>query len=128
MSVKIYTANLNIARQDPDLLDVTKKSGVQAFAPAWAMVMGHKSGQVSDKEYINEYIALMRRSYDENQEVWASILNRERVVLGCYCKPGADFCHRYLLAEILERLGGQVVGELMPDGTIAPIPRMAFLH
>jgi len=127
--LKVYTVNINLANQLGLLYaDVTVKSGDPVFAPTWDMVMGHKEGRVSDDEYIRRYVDMMRRSYRENGARWEALLGQQEVYLACYCRPGARFCHRYILAEILERLGAQIVGEVVERGALAPVPRLASGH
>ena len=88
----------------PDRLDITVKSGVKSFAPTWDMVMKHKRGEISDTQYTDRYLRMMRTSYLDNKNGdWSAILNRRRVVLCCYCAPG-NFCHRHLLKDILRDL------------------------
>ncbi|HEY8531125.1 MAG TPA: hypothetical protein VIL08_02645 [Limnochorda sp.] len=128
--VKVYTGSLRLLRlrQDPDLLDVTIKTGRRTFAPSWEIVMGHKRGVVSDEAYIRRYLAMLRESYRRNRSEWEELLGRERVVLACYCVPGARFCHRYILAEVLERLGAEMGQEIVAREaslSLLPIPRLA---
>src|SRR5690606_23141635 len=108
-------------------IDTTVKSGDPRLAPNWRIVMGHKRGTVSDEEYVREYLAMMRRSYLSNRDFWSGLLKRDRVILACYCKKQAKFCHRYILAEIFERLGGEIVGEIVDpkNNVVVPIPRHA---
>lgn len=122
---KIYTISLSMAR-GIDVIDCTVKSGDPRLAPNWRIVMGHKRGTVSDEEYIREYLMMMRMSYLANRDFWDGLLKRDRLIFACYCKKQARFCHRYILAEIFERLGGEIVGEIVDrKGTVVPIPRLA---
>lgn len=84
-----------------ELIDTTVKSGIQALAPKWEMVLSHKAGRMSDEEYSKEYREMMLRSYMINQTVWRELLNKERIALACYCSPDR-FCHRHLLVKYLE--------------------------
>ncbi|WP_363321032.1 DUF488 family protein [Desulfobacula sp.] len=56
------------------------------------------------------YRKLMQNSYLEHRNIWDEILSRDEVTLVCFCKTGSD-CHRYLLAEYLEKLGAEYMGE-----------------
>lgn len=94
-----------------DRLDITVKSGDKTFAPTWDMVMGHKNGVISDEEYTQKYIELMRKSLKNNRSRWLEVMNMEKVVFCCYCKKG-KFCHRILLAKMFEKNGANYVGEL----------------
>jgi len=106
--LKIYTSNFNY--KGSDRLDITVKTGSKIFAPSWQMVMDYKNGDLSKTEYIKQYIDMMRFSYKNNLEEWKKLLNMKKVTLVCYCKPG-NFCHRVLLAEILEKCGAKYIGE-----------------
>ena len=100
----------------PDGLDITIKSARglgRTFAPTdWKMVLGVKRGTVSRAAYEQWYLELMRKSYRERRRDWEQLLARARVVLLCYCPPGTPYCHRYLLANILGKLGATIRGEL----------------
>jgi hypothetical protein len=106
--LRVFTSTIRCA--DPDRLDITVKGG-SIFGPTWDMVMGHKSGRISDKEYSEEYYRMMRECYRENRSAWDDLLCRQRVVLVCYCAPG-KFCHRLLLADMLVSLGAKYEGEI----------------
>jgi uncharacterized protein YeaO (DUF488 family) len=97
--MKIYTSTV-YGYGGPDKLDITVKSGDPVFAPTWEMVMGYKSGKVSESEYTQAYTSLMRLSWQRHRDRWLEVLAMEEVTLVCYCKPG-DFCHRRLLAIFL---------------------------
>lgn len=105
----VYTST--IRTNDPDNLNITVKSGDKVFAPTWDMVMGHKNGTLTDEQYTDMYRELMLKSWKKNRWRWAELLQQERVVLVCYCRPG-EFCHRVLLAGILEKLGATYCGEI----------------
>lgn len=107
--VEIYTAQIRYSGSDR--LDTTVKSGDKTFAPTWDMVMGHKNGTISDEEYIKRYVVLMRESLKNNRSRWLEVMNMERVVLCCYCRKD-KFCHRVLLAKMLEKNGAIYKGEL----------------
>jgi uncharacterized protein YeaO (DUF488 family) len=75
------------------------------------MVLGHKNGRLTDKQYTQMYLKMMRESYKNNRRDWDELLNKEKVILMCYCYPGA-FCHRHLLSKILVQLGAEAKGEI----------------
>ena len=107
--VEVWTANIRYS--GPDRLDVTVKSGDRTFAPTWDLVMGYKQGKISEEEYTEKYTQLMRQSWVKNNKRWREVLGTERVVLVCYCRPGV-FCHRVLLARMIEKAGGKYMGEI----------------
>jgi len=114
MTVRIWTAQLGkLTKALPKavVLDVTVKSGDKAFAPTWARVRGYKSGLINEGIYSFFYLERMAESRTRRPERWAEVLAMPEVVLCCYCKPGA-FCHRLLLANILDEMGGTYMGEV----------------
>ncbi len=107
--MQVYTSQYSY--KGPDRLDITVKTGNKAFAPTWKMVMQSKKGIMSKEEYTKNYMELMRKSYLENMEEWEKLLNRDKAVLVCFCPAGA-FCHRLILAKMLEKLGAEYMGEI----------------
>jgi uncharacterized protein YeaO (DUF488 family) len=115
--VKIYTGRVQYYH-GPDKLDITVKSGIQAFAPTWPMVMNHKKGLITDQQYTEMYLEKMRQSYLSNKSYWEGLLkNHDKLVLCCYCKFG-DFCHRHILAEILVTLAKALGIEASYEGEV----------
>ncbi|MCL6477087.1 MAG: hypothetical protein K6T65_01600 [Peptococcaceae bacterium] len=110
MSVlKVFTAQYGY--RGKDRLDITVKSGDKTFAPTWDIVMAYKAGKITQEEYTAMYYALMRQSYRKNRQRWEEVLSMDRVVLVCFCRAG-DFCHRLLLAQVLQKLGAEYCGEI----------------
>jgi len=91
-----------------DRLDITSIAK-SLFSPPWDLVKRYKSGEIDDEKYKIEYTALMRTSYKHNTHLWKKHLEAKRITLVCHCKPGA-FCHRVLLAKILEKVGSRYGG------------------
>jgi hypothetical protein len=103
-------------------LDVTVKGkdplGI-IFAPSWDMVMGVKNGTMSEAEYSQRYQSLINQilSIKPRHPTIQQILEKYEfegtLVLVCFCKA-YSFCHRYILAETLEKFGwGTYKGELI---------------
>lgn len=117
VKLQIYTCSIaNSHKVIPELLlDITVRSASgdgRAFTPTWDMVLSYKNGTLSEDGYKKAYDALMRESYRNSQAVWNRLLARDKVVLMCYCKPGA-FCHRLLLTDMLRRnWGASYCGEI----------------
>lgn len=116
MPLHVHTARLGL--RDPDLLDVTAKSGDRTFAPTWALLKPYLDardrGELTDErwaEYVASYTLEMRASYRVRRFTWDALLARPRVVLACYCTD-PDRCHRRVLAEILAKLGAIDEGEI----------------
>jgi hypothetical protein len=66
--------------------------------------MAHKAGEISDEDYTERYIGMMRYTYHFRKERWLEVLANERLAIACYCTPG-KFCHRHLLADYLVKVG-----------------------
>lgn len=117
---KIYTGNLSLFRNDKRMIDITVKSGIRTFAPTWSMVNDYKQLKCDEKEYTQRYIALMNQNLTRNNRAWQQLAYRKEIILACYCPSNTVFCHRYLLAEILEKMDSRftVVGELTKNGLI----------
>lgn len=107
--LKVHTAE--ISYMDPDELDVSVRSGDTAFAPTWDMVRLYKEGDLSEGAFTHIYEKLMEKSYQDHPDKWQALLGKERVVLKCYCRHGV-FCHRVLLANILQARGAEYQGEI----------------
>lgn len=106
--VTVYTSR--VGSHDFDALDITIKSAStlegKVLAPTWAMVMAHKAGAVNDEQYTEDYYTLMRHRWQGQSFRFLRVLNRERIVLCCYCGKG-KFCHRYLAVDILEKIAAR---------------------
>lgn len=82
-------------------LDATVKSSKtlgRKFAPTWTMVMGYKSGVLSEEVYTTQYIEKLDKVY------WPTVIEEltksEHITFLCYCKDDT-FCHTYLLIDYL---------------------------
>ena len=105
----VYTAQFRYSRYDR--VDITRSSNIHPeFAPTWMMVHGLKSGLMSIDTYDKLYHRLMLNSYISNHEKWIDLLSRDEVTLVCYCSSSSH-CHRFLLANLLTKLGGIYLGE-----------------
>jgi hypothetical protein len=63
--------------------------------------MAWKDNRISQVEYSDAYLKIMRASFRVNQAIWKKVLEMPEVTLVCFCKAD-DFCHRRLLARIFE--------------------------
>lgn len=84
------------------LLDTTVKSGERVFSPTWDIVLGVKSGKLTETQYTNVYRQLMQQSYQRSKERWLAVCATPKVAIACYCPPGT-FCHRHLLKTYFEK-------------------------
>jgi len=110
-SIKVFTAQL--AYRGIDRLDISVAGNDPVgkyFAPTWELVMGHKRGAITDSQYTERYLDMMRKSYVSHRDVWDAVLSRKSVTFVCYCRAG-KFCHRYILADIFTKLGAMYEGE-----------------
>ena len=128
---KIYTAQYRI--KDNDRLDITylgKDKIGKIFAPdkdeVWKyrmdIVQARNQDEIlkAEKEYTLSYLEKMRTSYHDMKYLWKEVLQRDRLVLVCFCKAG-DFCHRVILAGIMEKAARQFGMEAEYLGEIADI-------
>lgn len=112
----IYTSQSKYT--GPDRLDITVKSQDpigKYFAPTWEMVKKFQDNSISQELYTNAYIGILSNSLATNPQIWQQIQNtyyQKRITLVCFCPAGA-FCHRVLLAKVLQGLGwGEYKGEI----------------
>jgi len=102
----IYTAQYRYS--GADRFDVTVKGQDplgKIFAPTWDMVMGVKNGTMSHEEYTRRYVAILSRSLTFNAVESLQSKFPASVTLVCFCPKGA-FCHRVMLARVLETFKG----------------------
>ncbi len=104
----LYTVQLSQVKTLPPqtiVIDITVQSSRppwNIFAPTWEMVKDFKGGRISENQYTEQYINLMRTRYKDNKEVFQQIIQLAiagDIALACYCPPEA-FCHRHLLKNI----------------------------
>lgn len=104
----VYTSR--IGYQGMSGLDITVKSaqGIgQILAPTWELVGGYKGWRgytsLTEQEYTDGYLALLRTRYQSNAQPFIDIIEREQVVLLCYCRSGA-FYHRHIALTVLDKI------------------------
>ncbi len=106
-----------------DKLNITVQSGEglgDTLAPTWGLVGGYKlhaaqtNGDaaeiekwgkykpLSETEYTERYLNLLRSRYAENKQPFLDILSEDRTLM-CYCGAG-QFCHRHLAVDVLEKI------------------------
>lgn len=101
-SVQLWTAQYNYPGEDRH--DITVKSGDLVFAPNWQLVTAYKNNQITWEEYTQQYLELMRQSYQTQKQHWLNLLQKPSITLVCFCSDHTH-CHRKLLAEILIKVG-----------------------
>lgn len=95
-------------------LDVTRRSGMHAFAPSPGLIRAASrkiGGNMTWEQYVQAYTAEMRASFKANRADWDALLARKHVVLVCYCQEPRR-CHRSILAGILGKCGARVFREI----------------
>lgn len=97
----------------------------RAFAPSWEMVKTWNKSQkdkAAEKEYLDKYIPMMRKSYSENTGLWDQILGMDKICFACFCKTG-DFCHRTILVGLLKKVADHrgTPCEIIPEGKTAVV-------
>jgi len=97
--------------RDPRLVDITAGSMTPTWSPSLSMVKNYKAGTITWEEYTKMFYQKMRKSYIKNRLDWDMLLGRDTAILGCYCHKNSN-CHRFLLAEILQKLGAIYEGEI----------------
>lgn len=106
----LYTIQLGKWRiaeaREIELLDITLMSGDRTYSPNSDLLRDFKLGLISNEQYKQRYLDLMRSSYKSNKSKWLELFNKDKLVLACYCKPGA-FCHRLLMVDILNSIAVQ---------------------
>lgn len=122
-ALTVYTAQRGHyhGRDGLNLTPTSARGLAQAFVPADPdMFTQAHAGTVSLEDFRTWYLQAMRHSYRRHQARWLLVLRRSRVVLLCTCPPGTALCHRYLLADILGKLGAQLGGEIRatPDARL----------
>lgn len=86
--------------QGIELLNITRGSGEDAFAPSAEALAKYKAGQIDETIYRHLYISRMRTSFTGRRAMWEQLKTKERLALACYCPAGA-FCHRHIFKELL---------------------------
>ena len=107
----VYTIQMSnhriAAAKNIPILDITVKSGIPAFAPTWDMVLGYKSGTLTESEYTLQYYIQMRHSYMSSdtryRHAWDRMLELPLFAVACFCPVGA-FCHRHLFVDMIDKV------------------------
>lgn len=108
--ITIYTAQMRI--DSDNSIDITIKSANtpigRALAPTWEMVNGIKRGQITDDQYTEKYLNLLRHRYrfPEIKELFHGVLKTD-ITLKCYC-PHDAFCHRQIAKDVLLKIATHI--------------------
>jgi hypothetical protein len=118
MPVSVYTAQ-RAWYWGRDALDLTRLT-VRSRAFLCGNITECASGSVLEQRAREQYLACLRTSYRTHRSRWQTILAQSRVVIVCSCPPGVRACRRYVLADVLGKLGACLGGELRD--TLPPLP------
>jgi len=124
MPVAVYTAHRAWYR-GRDVLDLTRLT-VRSRPFLSSSVTACVSPRGSVHQAQEQYLACLRASYRTHRLLWQTVLTRARVVIVCSCPPGVRTCRRYVLAEVLGKLGASLGGELrdaLPPLPVTRVPR-----
>lgn len=120
-TITICTAQMGVT--DEDTLDITIKSANSSegrcLAPTWDLVRAIKDGRIDWRKYERDYTTLLRQRYAEHPLPFHQILERDRVVLKCYCGTDHAECHRHLALDILEKIAQSKGIHVVRGGEIA---------
>ena len=130
--MKLYTVSLSQYREceklNIPLHSITRwgKTTDPIFAPSVALLKAFKAGEATQEQYVNRYRAEMAQSCVINRNYWINFIEtNESIAIACYEKYG-DFCHRYMLARMLEIFGKyynykiDYLGEITKEGIVMP--------
>lgn len=107
--LRIFTSQIGLYKFD-DGLDISYKSN-SIFSITKNIELDFKNNIITKNEYTNKYYELMRKSYIDYKYLWLKLLNMEHITLVCYCSEN-EYCHRYILSEILVKLGAKFYSEI----------------
>ena len=103
--IEVYTAQMaqwrKVKSLGIELTDITIKSGITAFAPAFTDVMAYKRGDLSQEKYTEIYLDRMKRSQQMYPEKWDALVDKPKAAYMCYCSPWG-FCHRFLFVDLVK--------------------------
>jgi hypothetical protein len=112
--MKLWTSSFAVAGRLPDAVSISRgKPGwfdgrsFDLLAPSWEWIKNYQRGVWDWNEYSVAYNGLLQELDAEN--VVAAL--GENAVMCCFCKP-QERCHRFLVADFIERETGLIVLEL----------------
>jgi hypothetical protein len=136
-----------IAQRGEQVLNITRKSSGDSLglilAPTWELVAGHKRSRhpedkrwqnakpLTDKQYTDGYLALLRTRYDEERAAEKSsngkhknrfhqIIEMGAVTFVCYC-PADDFCHRHIAVDVIKKIAEKLGYDVLELGEVTQL-------
>jgi hypothetical protein len=107
----LYTAQYRY--NGHDRLDITVKGKHpigRVFAPTWDMVMRYRQDG-NTQIYTEAYNRLMMIAWNQHRATWDMLMHmaiHQDVTMVCFC-PKNNFCHRYLLVNILVKYNSNIL-------------------
>ena len=100
---------VSVAGITPDFFEGEKWTDL---APRRDFFSKWKKGELTNREYMKEYLKYLSTIPAEDIEELAQITREGKFVMCCYEKTG-DFCHRHYLGAFLQKFYGFKVKELI---------------
>ena len=89
------------------ILDITVKDDPEhILSPTWQMVQDFKNGNITWKEYKQQYVTLLERRFKTRKQEFIALTKMAMahpVYFRCYC-PSDETCHRSIAKRAIERL------------------------
>ena len=104
-----YSLSFAISKKPPDWY--TGKCLPQ-LAPTWELLNAYKKEEISQDDYVEVYIALLKKRQFTPQRIVDALPHNSRLL--CYESPG-EFCHRRVLAHWIEDEIGLVIPEYISE-------------
>ena len=99
----IYTAHYRWPAKDRTDITVKGQDPIgRYFAPSWDMVKGVKDGTMTEQEYIDRYLQILK---NVPTKAWDWLLSEETRTFVCFCNK-EEFCHRNILLNYLLQIFG----------------------
>ena len=112
---KIYTSNYARNGNNPNAFGISYSSPqwfegkrLSTLAPEWDMVDSIKKGSLTEEQYTQKYLLLLKQRKIDPQKLIDTL--PDGAVLLCYESPG-KFCHRRILAKWVEQYTGVTIPE-----------------
>ena len=94
----------SIANTVPKVMEWRVKGRVECLVPSWKDVDEFKAGKIDEAEFVSRYRKLMVKRWVSVKK-WLDGLKGDEI-LCCWERDG--FCHRYLVAKVIEKFRGDL--------------------
>ena len=113
---RFYTSYYAKKGRDPKAVAISAKAPAYFYgrwylplAPSWEIINGIKYGNMTESDYVYEYMQLLNTTRKLNPQQVVDDLDDGSILL-CYEVP-SDFCHRHIAAEWIQTNTGIIVQE-----------------